>query len=258
MKKIKGFTLLELIVVMAIMSILMLGIMQMMKPIRATYIDSVYYESQRNTQNGIITYLSENLRYANNVGIYSGGSVGNAINDFKNNVVNNHYTDSEIHVITIDNSTAYTYNGTTGFHGRLVVNKPGGPGSGYSIADADNPSTKSARVALSEAYYGAFSYSISLKPVTVGAGTNARLKSIDMTIASLLDHSSLGSSKDKNTSTNTQDIATSSKVVSTDGFVICNNMNFSREDSGKYKAPATVVTTTQGVKTYIVFTYPKL
>ena len=256
MKKIKGFTLIELVIVMAILSFLMLGIMQMMKPIRATYIDSVYYESQRNTQNGIIAYLSENLRYANNVGIYSGGSVGNAINDFKNNVVKNHYTDSEIHVITIDNSTAYTYNGTTGFHGRVVVNKPNA--AGYTTTNADTPATISARVALSEAYYGAFSYSISLKPVTVGAGTNARLKSFDMTITSLLDHSSLGSSKDKNTSTNTQDIATSSKVVSTDGFVICNNMDFSREDSGKYKAPATVVTTTQGVKTYIVFTYPKL
>ena len=71
MKKIKGFTLIELIIVMAIMTILMAAIMQMMKPIRSTYLDSTFYESQRNTQNGMVQYLTESLRYATNLGIYN-------------------------------------------------------------------------------------------------------------------------------------------------------------------------------------------
>lgn len=257
MKKIKGFTLIELIIVMAVMSILMLGIMQMMKPIRTTYVDSVFYESQRNTQNGIVTYLSDKLRYANNVGIYTGGSVASAINDFKSNVVDNNYTDDQIHVITIDNSTDYTFENTTGFHGRIVVNKP--DAVGYSIADADNPSTRSARVALSEAYYGACSYSISLTPVTTGTYPNLKLESMKITVVSLLDHGKSGLTKEKNTTTRTEDINSSSNnVVSTEGFVVCKNFDTSKENSGNYKSPASVVTTTQGTKTYIVCTFPNV
>ena len=51
--KFKGFTLVELILVMAIMSILMLAIMNMFKPIREIYVDSTQYEAQRTAQNGV-------------------------------------------------------------------------------------------------------------------------------------------------------------------------------------------------------------
>lgn len=257
MKKIKGFTLLELIVVMAVMSILMVGIMQMMKPIRSTFVDSVYYEAQRNTQNGVITYLTETLRYASNIGIYTSGTVGNAIDDFKANVVNNNFNYDEIYVITIDNQNDYAYNGTTGFRGRLIVNKP--TVAGYSRNDADKPSTVSARVALSEAYYGDCSYSISITPVTSGTSPNLKLESMNFEVSSLLDHGKFGASKQKNISTDTQDITNSSnQFVSTKGYVLCGNMDFGRSDCGNYKAPATVVTTTKGTKTYIVYTLPKL
>ncbi|MGN0603965.1 MAG: prepilin-type N-terminal cleavage/methylation domain-containing protein [Oscillospiraceae bacterium] len=256
MKKFKGFTLLELIIVMAVMSILMVGIMQMMKPIRTTFVDSVYYESQRNTQNGMITYLCDKLRYANNVGIYTSGSVGNAITDFKDNVVDDTKYDTDlIHVITIDNSRDYTYNGATGFHGRIVVNKP--KATGYSIADADNPSSASARVALSEAYYGDCSYCISIDPTVTGTSPNYKLESFDVTVTSLLDHGKFGATKQKNITTNTQDIASSSnQTVSTEGYVICKNMDSTKAYSGGFHYPGSVCTTTQGTKTYIVYTFP--
>lgn len=260
MKKIKGFTLIELIIVMAILSILMAGIMQMMKPIRSTFIDSTYFEMQRNTQNGMITYLSESLRYADNIGIYTSGSVANAINDFKTNVApaTPALADSQIHVITIDNKMDYTYNGTTGFRGRIVVNKP--TATGYNAMWADNPSTASARVALSEAYYGACSYSISVQPKASGALALGTTKpdSIDITVASLLDHSGFGKAKTKNTTTNTNDIASASQqYVSTDGYVLCNNIKSSKKGSGNYKAPAASFnTTTHGQRTYIVYTLP--
>lgn len=257
MKKIKGFTLIELIIVMAVMSILLIGIMQMMKPIRGTFVDSTYYEAQRNTQNGVITYLSENLRYATNVGIYTSGTVGSAIDDFKNNVVDNTYAENEIHVITIDNKRDYTYNGATGFRGRVIVNKP--TATGYDKTKADDPTSNSARVALSEAYYGDCSYSINITPVTSGIFPALKLESLDITVSSLLDHGSFGKSKKKNIDTNTEDIATSAnQFVSTKGYVICGNMEFSRDDCGNYKQPSTVSTTTHDTKTYIVYTLPKL
>lgn len=70
MRKLKGFTLIELIIVMAILSILMAAIMQMFKPIRETYVDATLYESQRAAQNGIITYIGESVRYSTDLAIY--------------------------------------------------------------------------------------------------------------------------------------------------------------------------------------------
>ena len=78
-KKFKGFTLVELIVVMVIISILMLGIMQMFKPIRTLYVDSTLNETQRTAQNGISQYVTESVRYATDLGIYTkGGSITSA------------------------------------------------------------------------------------------------------------------------------------------------------------------------------------
>ena len=81
-KLLKGFTLIELIVVMAILSILVTGIMQMFKPIRETYIDSALTESRRNTQTGVVTYIAESLRFATDVGIYNSVAVDTAVEKF--------------------------------------------------------------------------------------------------------------------------------------------------------------------------------
>lgn len=72
-KKVKGFTLVELIIVMLIISILMAAIMQMFKPIRTTYVDTVLNETQRTSQNGVIQYVTESVRFANDMGIYTKG-----------------------------------------------------------------------------------------------------------------------------------------------------------------------------------------
>lgn len=86
----KGFTLIELIIVMAILTILMAAIMQMFKPIRSTYVDATLYESQRTAQNGIVQYLAESIRYSTDLGIYPkdkiasslGQNVVGAVDDF--------------------------------------------------------------------------------------------------------------------------------------------------------------------------------
>lgn len=63
-KKFKAFTLVELIVVMAILAILMGALMNFYKPIRTTYVDSTMIENMRTTQDGILEYLTESVRYA--------------------------------------------------------------------------------------------------------------------------------------------------------------------------------------------------
>lgn len=73
-RKIKGFTLIELIIVMAIMAIIMAALLNIMKPIRRTYVDSTLYESQRNAQSGITRYISESIRYSVSLGVYTKGA----------------------------------------------------------------------------------------------------------------------------------------------------------------------------------------
>ena len=151
MKKLKGFTLVELIIVMAILAILMAAIMQMFKPIRETYVDSTLYENQRTVQNGMTQYISESVRYATNLGLYTSdkkGTVKDAVDAFAdayitaNNIVdipavmgppyeapkpNATNTKEAIErcaeVIIIDQSTEYTYNNIKGWKGRILRRK---------------------------------------------------------------------------------------------------------------------------------------
>lgn len=73
-KKIKGFTLIELIIVMGLMAMIMAALLNIMKPIRRTYVDSTLYESQRNAQSGITRYISESIRYSVSIGVYTKGA----------------------------------------------------------------------------------------------------------------------------------------------------------------------------------------
>lgn len=151
MKKIKGFTLIELIIVMAILTILMAAIMQMFKPIRSTYVDATLYESQRTAQNGMIQYISESVRYATDLGLYTkdkASTVTAAVDEFAdayiaaNNIVDipavtgppaipakNYATDTKeaiqrcAEVIIIDNDTSYTFNNVNGWKGRILRRK---------------------------------------------------------------------------------------------------------------------------------------
>lgn len=254
MKKFKGFTLVELIVVMAIMTILMAAIMQLMKPIRSTYVDSTYYENERNTQNGISQYISESVRYATNLGIYTdsyapgGGAspssisgVTGAIAQFKTETG---ITDeTKINVITIDNKTKYNYNGSD-FYGRLVRTKP--IASGSYTADAAIAGTNQARLALGAAYYGNNTYSISLQPTS--SGLKVQVSSI---MASSLKSNTTNSDKDLSLN----DVS-GKTLVSTEADVVCMNVTNKVTTPGVFSTTYAGTTTTQGTNTYIVFTLP--
>lgn len=69
-KKLKGFTLIELIIVMAITTIILLMVATIAKPISTLFNDSNEFDTQRTVAEEMNTYVCENLRYANVVHIY--------------------------------------------------------------------------------------------------------------------------------------------------------------------------------------------
>lgn len=159
MKKIlKGFTLIELIIVMAVLTILMAAIMRMFKPIRDTFVDSTLYENQRTVQNGIVQYVGESLRYATDLGVYNESSMSTAVEEFakaycrKNTKADKNEIKKNAEVIIIDNSQ-YTFNGAQ-CTGRLRRRNNVGESSWNDASDT--------RLALGAAYYGENSYAIKL------------------------------------------------------------------------------------------------
>lgn len=147
-KKFKAFTLIELIIVMAIFGILMAGLMNFFKPIRETYVDSTLYEKQRTAQNGIAEYLIENTKYAEKMSIYDEGASGasdavSAIETFRKEYFPTYDSmdsaqkdkvDARIHIICINRKDKYDAQGKNQlssdadedhlYTGRLIVNAP--------------------------------------------------------------------------------------------------------------------------------------
>ncbi|MCM1329095.1 MAG: prepilin-type N-terminal cleavage/methylation domain-containing protein [Ruminococcus sp.] len=180
-KKLKGFTLVELVVVMAIMSILMVAIMNMWKPAREIYVDSTQYEAQRTAQNGVVQYITESVRYATDMGVYNTSSMtaSNAAKAFaeaycdangykKTDATNLTKIYKHLEIIMIDNKTPHY---SKDFKGRVVRRKVDGTSTVINqpiytaTTDGKNqvivPSNSNTwRTALSEAYYGENTFNI--------------------------------------------------------------------------------------------------
>lgn len=169
-KAVSGFTLIELIVVMAVMTILMVALMRMMKPIRYTYIDSTLLESERNTESGISEYLTESVRYATNIGIYSKENSVTGVKKAEElfmDAAGISSSDDEaknIQVITVDSRPIYSYGGEEYMYGRLIRKKVDGTNLPKDTDEQAGSAT--ARLALGEAYYGKSPYGIQLTPDT--------------------------------------------------------------------------------------------
>lgn len=185
LKKLKGFTLIELIIVMAILVSVLTAILQLMEPVNEAFADTVMYESQRTAEQGIADYITENLRYSEQASIidqgesvtYTSGtsspvnSEADAVNYFadKNNLDLSEAEDrARINVIKIDRTTTYTDGGYT-YTGRLLRrkgwNSSVSPLSGSTVDIANvkaNYTTSDLYMALGPEYYGKDSYSIYL------------------------------------------------------------------------------------------------
>lgn len=187
MKKLKGFTLIELIVVMAILVSLLTAILQLMEPVQEAYKDSTVYEQQRTVENGIISYIAESTRYAKAISIIDEG-VGidtnndgsadihpNNLNAAANYFINKNGLKvadyKNIEVIVIDRSTVFKYKGKD-VQGRLVRIRGLGTGSldvpswGSEVTEADlegsNWNTRKCYMAMGPNYYGDMSFNIVL------------------------------------------------------------------------------------------------
>lgn len=66
-KTVKGFTLIELIIVSAIFGMLMIGAMALMKPVSLFYRQNVEYEAARSSMDMIGDYLEGKLRYCEQI-----------------------------------------------------------------------------------------------------------------------------------------------------------------------------------------------
>ncbi|MFA5659024.1 MAG: type II secretion system protein [Oscillospiraceae bacterium] len=111
-KAVKGFTLIELIIVMAMMGILMIGILNLVMPVNSIFRDSTEYQYERATNETITNFIQARVRYATDLNILNDCAsmpTGSGI-----------YADYSI--IEIDNSDR-TYNNRT-VRGKIAYKEP--------------------------------------------------------------------------------------------------------------------------------------
>ena len=138
-KQLKGFTLVELVVVMAIFSMIMFGAMQLMDPVSKIFQRTSNYETSAATVDNVKRYIEGSIRYADFINVYegsymqydpsSGGDIAiteeQAIDEFmkryldsacgvvdkKARPVTAQYLNYDVYVMEIDN-TIYSTSGT--------------------------------------------------------------------------------------------------------------------------------------------------
>lgn len=74
MKKLKGFTLVELIVVLAIFSMIMAAVLSILQPVSDAYASTANYEHARAASDNVRLYVEDSLRYADRMKIVSHAS----------------------------------------------------------------------------------------------------------------------------------------------------------------------------------------
>lgn len=174
MKKLKAFTLIELIVAIAVFGILMVGIMRMVEPISQTAVNAKVMNDQRNVENAIATYIGENLRHATNLCIVKGGTPENAVNLFLSagyrdsltgakvnpgpvDVYGNKITDaSKVNVIAFDGREIYKYEGyRPDYRGRLIRKVDGATltSSNFAQSNCKEDGSGTYYMAMGNSYY---------------------------------------------------------------------------------------------------------
>ena len=251
-KQLKGFTLIELIVVMAIIGIIMVAMMNLFKPIRTTFVDSTLYENQRTVENGMSQYIGESTRCSTRLGIYSTLSSAKTVNGTSYSITDedsaiaafcaqmnitptpadkNYKT---IHVITIDmkNSTSNTHIYKNNYYNGLLYM--------YRWDATATPAFRS-YVALGDAYYGKNNFSTSIVPdLTSSAGV-----ALNIAVATTNTDGTVITTKDSTALKNISNTLT--KL----------DLKFFQQTPAAGPNPATYFSTTGvGSSTYIVYTVP--
>lgn len=167
-KKLKAFTLIELIVSLAVFGILMAGIVKMIEPLSVTATNAAVLNNQRNVENAIVTYIGENLRYANNLAIIEGGTVDDAITRFISLKPTNtdgyeiDYTvtanKNKIRVIAFDGKNKYKFNNWE-FYGRVISTTEGRSGS-LDFSNLKSDGSSSQYLVFGNDYYAQGDYNL--------------------------------------------------------------------------------------------------
>jgi len=66
-KKVKGFTLLEMIIVVALFGLIMAGALSLLQPLRRVYKDAYDFEGARGTVSNVRQFVEDNVKYANRI-----------------------------------------------------------------------------------------------------------------------------------------------------------------------------------------------
>lgn len=112
-KKLKGFTLLELVIVMAIFSVIAVGAMAMIRPAMQLFNKTASQEGASADIDNISRYIQDNLKYADRVNIYRGYDLTGVSGDKSVDKMLNKEITGILPVITYDESTntyAKSYN----------------------------------------------------------------------------------------------------------------------------------------------------
>lgn len=78
-RRLKGFTLMEMIVVIALFGLIMAGALSLLKPINRVYKDTLEYEGSRATVDNMRMYFEDHLKYSNRLHMYTKVSLDNVI-----------------------------------------------------------------------------------------------------------------------------------------------------------------------------------
>lgn len=108
-KRLKGFTLIELIIVMAIFSMIMFGALAMILPVTNQFRNTVKFENVRANLDNVRLYIEGSLRYADRVHIYTGTEANDAnINSAVSTFISNYKFNGDYSVV--EGSDTKTYN----------------------------------------------------------------------------------------------------------------------------------------------------
>ena len=130
----KGFTLVELIVVMAVFSIIMVAVMSLIDPVSKIYRNTAVAEKTYANANSIQTYLQANLEYAESMVVATSDNIGNHDGNITSDEMNTlieEYGKSHFNYIVAATSETDVYYVTGNIHVLRLINN--GPNRGQIL-----------------------------------------------------------------------------------------------------------------------------